>query len=291
MARALRGTGPGTWPEAPPPGPAEAALSDATFREICARIRALTGIVLRDHKRQMVYARLARRLRALGLTDFESYLDHLDRPEGAGEAVELINAITTNLTAFFREPHHFAHLRDRVVRPRMEAGAARFRVWSAGCSTGEEPYSIQMTLAEAGALGRDWDCRVLATDLDSNVLAQAAAGRYPADRIGGIPPALLGRAAIRRPDGGIEMRPEIRAGITFRRLNLIGSWPVRGPFDAIFCRNVLIYFDTETKTDIVGRLAALLAPHGVLYLGHSESLLGDHPALRPCGRTSYGRRP
>jgi chemotaxis protein methyltransferase CheR len=268
----------------------EPGLGEAVFRAISARVHALTGIVLKEHKRQMVHARLARRLRALGLADFESYLALIDSPAGAGEVSELMNAITTNLTSFFREAHHFAHLRDEVLRPRMAAGAARFRIWSAGCSTGEEPYSIQMTLQEVGGLARNWDYRLLATDLDSAVLARATAGVYGADRLQGVPAPLLGAAAQRRPDGSVEMRPELRAPITFRRLNLLHPWPMRGPFDAIFCRNVMIYFDAATKAEIVGRFADLLAPHGVLYLGHSESLLGEHPKLVSSGRTTYRRR-
>lgn len=280
-----------------PEGPAAGSerdgipLSEATFRAISARVHALTGIVLKEHKRQMVFTRLSRRLRALGLEDFDAYLAHLDTPAGAGEVAELINAITTNLTAFFREAHHFEHLRDAVIQPRAAAGAARCRIWSAGCSTGEEPYTIQMTLLAAGLLGRSWDYRLLATDLDSAVLAHAAAGIYGADRVAGVPPALLGQAAARRADGSWEMKREVRAAISFRQLNLLAPFPVRGPFDAIFCRNVLIYFDAETKLDIVDRFADLLAPHGALYLGHSESLLGDHPKLVSCGRTTYRRRP
>jgi chemotaxis protein methyltransferase CheR len=265
-------------------------ISPEAFRAISERVRALTGIVLKDHKRQMVYTRLARRLRALGMADFESYLDHLDTPAGAGEVGELINAITTNLTAFFRETHHFEHLAAEIVRPRMQAGAGRLRIWSAGCSTGEEPYSIQMTLQGEGALARSWDYRLLATDLDSAVLAQAEAGRYPAERLQGIAPARLAQAAERQADGSFVMKRELRAAITFRRLNLLEPFPVRGPFDAIFCRNVLIYFDAETKADIVNRLADLLAPHGALYLGHSESLLGEHAKLVSSGRTTYRKR-
>jgi chemotaxis protein methyltransferase CheR len=265
-------------------------LSEPVFRAVAARVHALTGIVLHEHKRQMVHTRLSRRLRALGLGDFESYLALLDSPGGAAETGAFVNAITTNLTAFFREAHHFTHLRDAVLKPRMAAGAARFRVWSAGCSTGEEPYSIQMTVQEAGGFARAWDYRLLATDLDSDVLARAAAGVYAADRLQGIPPARLAAAALRRPDGAAEMRPELRARIAFRRLNLLEAWPVKGPFDAIFCRNVMIYFDAATKADLVSRFAGLLAPHGALYLGHSESLLGEHPLLVSSGRTTYGRR-
>ncbi len=280
-----RARSPSAGPEA-----SEIALSDATFRAISAKVHTLTGIVLKDHKRQMVYTRLARRLRALGLDDFDAYLGLLDSAEGAGEVGELMNAITTNLTSFFRESHHFDDLRDKVVRPQMQAGTSRFRIWSAGCSTGEEPYTIQMTLLGMGALAHAWDYKLLATDLDSNVLAHAEAGVYAPDRLSGIPGPLLSQATTRHPGGGVEFRRELRAPISFRRLNLLHDWPVKGPFDAIFCRNVLIYFDAETKARIVDRFADLLAPHGALYLGHSESLLGEHRILQSCGRTTYRRR-
>ncbi|WP_118137327.1 protein-glutamate O-methyltransferase CheR [Oceanicella sp. SM1341] len=260
----------------------DAVLTEANFKAIAERVYQLTGIVLKEHKRQMVHTRLSRRLRALGLTDFDSYLRLLDSPESAAEIGELMNAITTNLTSFFRESHHFDHLRSEVIEPCMAKGASRFRIWSAGCSTGEEPYTIQMTMQAAGGLAHRWDYRLLATDLDSNVLARAAAGVYAADRVTGVPPAVLSAAASQRPDGTLEMRPVLKAPIRFRQLNLLHQWPVKGPFDAIFCRNVLIYFDTETKLGIVDRFADLLAPHGALYLGHSESLLGEHPKLLSC---------
>ncbi|RMH52918.1 MAG: chemotaxis protein CheR [Alphaproteobacteria bacterium] len=274
----------------PRPAGGEIPLPDAAFRAIAARIHALTGIVLRDHKRQMVSTRLGRRLRALGLADYDSYLALLDGPQGAAETVELINALTTNLTSFFREAHHFADLRAAVIAPRIAARAGRLRIWSAGCSTGEEPYSIQMTMLEAGALDRPWDYRLLATDLDSAVLARAEAGVYAADRLAGVPPALRAGAFRARPDGSFEVVPALKAAVRFRRLNLLDPWPFRGPFDAIFCRNVLIYFDAATKAALVDRFAEMLTPDGTLYLGHSESLLGDHPRLRPCGRTIYRRR-
>lgn len=265
-------------------------LSLAVFTQIAARVYALTGIVLKDHKRQMVCTRLTRRLRALGLADFESYLVLLDGPEAGDEIGELINAITTNLTAFFREAHHFEHLREDIVTPRMAGDAKRLRIWSAGCSTGEEPYSIQMTLSEAGALSHRWDYKLLATDLDSAVLARAAAGRFAADRVKPIGADRLGRSFSECPDGSYEAKETLRASIRFRRLNLLETWPFSGPFDAIFCRNVLIYFDAETKARLIDRFAEKLAPDGALYLGHSESLLGEHQALTPCGRTTYRRK-
>jgi chemotaxis protein methyltransferase CheR len=270
----------------------EFAMSDDEFRRIADRVLRTAGIVLKDHKRQMVYTRLARRLRALGLSSFAAYLELLDSPAGAAELQDFTNAVTTNLTSFFREAHHFDHLRDAVVAPRLAEGRRRLRIWSAGCSTGEEPYSIALALlGKGGPASRGGaDLRILATDLDTNVLAQAEAGLYRADRAEDVPAALRAGALIRRPPDRVEVAPGLRAAVAFRRLNLLEDWPFRGPFDAIFCRNVLIYFDAETKARLVRRFAEHLDAEGALYLGHSESLLGEHPLLRSEGRTIYRRR-
>lgn len=287
----------------PPAGPAagrrasvpeerEFEMSDAEFRRIAERVFETAGIVLKDHKRQMVYTRLARRLRALGLTSFAAYLELLESPAGTRELQDFTNAVTTNLTSFFRESHHFDHLSDAVIAPRLAEGRRRLRIWSAGCSTGEEPYSVALALlGKGGPAARDGvDLRILATDLDTNVLAQAQAGLYRADRAEDVPAALRPGALIRRPTGQVEIAAAFRAPVAFRRLNLLHDWPFRGPFDAIFCRNVLIYFDAETKARLVRRFAEHLDLGGALYLGHSESLLGEHPLLRSEGRTIYRRR-
>ena len=280
----------------PAPGPAappEFVMSDEEFDRIAMRIRAMSGIVLKAHKRQMVYTRLARRLRALRLTSFTDYLDLLDRPEGAPELEAFSNALTTNLTSFFRESHHFDHLRREILVPRLAEGRRRIRVWSAGCSTGEEPYSIAISALGKGgpAAIPGVDLRILATDLDTTVLARAAGGRYPAARAQDVPAPLRAGAILHRSPEEVEVAPALRAAVAFRRLNLLHVWPFRGPFDAIFCRNVLIYFDSDTKAELVRRFADLLDAGGALYLGHSESLLGEHPLLRSEGRTIYRRRP
>ena len=282
-------------PSRAPSPPAAVAEAEGEFRmspdefvRVADRVFRMTGIVLKDHKRQMVQTRLSRRLRALELGSFADYVALLDGPAGAREAQDFVNAVTTNLTAFFREAHHFEHLRAQVLEPALRAGTARLRIWSAGCSTGEEPYSIAMTAQACGALGRNF--RILATDLDTAVLARAQAGRYRADRLADVPAAHRGafRAAA---EGTCEVAAPLRAAVAFRQLNLLHDWPFRGPFDAIFCRNVLIYFDAETKAALVRRFAELLPPDGALYLGHSESLLGEHPLLISEGRTIYRRRP
>ena len=265
----------------------EQKMSLAEFERVSAMVFKLAGIVLKEHKQQMVNARLTRRIRALSLSSFAEYIDLLEGPKAGEELESFINAVTTNLTSFFREDHHFEHLSSKVLRPLADAGANRIRIWSAGCSTGEEPYSIAMTVLGAPTAGMNWDLKILATDLDTNVLNHAKAGVYNADR-GEAIPAEYGSFTKKTADG-FEMSEKARNLITFRQLNLLEKWPVSGPFDAIFCRNVMIYFDAETKADLVTRFASLLAPHGTLYIGHSEALLGTHPLLVRDGQTTYKR--
>ncbi|MEM6438344.1 MAG: protein-glutamate O-methyltransferase CheR [Pseudomonadota bacterium] len=266
----------------------EFRMTDEEFQRISSLVFSTCGIVLKPHKRQMIYTRLARRLRALGMSSFTAYLDLLESRAGAAEQEEFANAVTTNLTSFFRESHHFDHLRDEVLAPTaIGTGRPRLRLWSAGCSTGEEPYSIALTALASKAADRA-DLRVLATDLDTKVLARAKAGVYAADRVADLSSDM--RAALIRKGGEVQMPLSARQLIAFRRLNLLHDWPFAGPFDAIFCRNVLIYFDAETKAALVERFARMLTPQGVLYLGHSESLLGEHPLLLSEGRTIYRRR-
>lgn len=267
-----------------------AVLSRDQFRAFSDKIHALTGIVLKEHKLPMMQARLNKRLLALDLPDFQTYTDLVIRDGNPEETNEFINALTTNLTSFFRESHHFDHLADEIVSPLIGAGAKRMRIWSSACSTGEEPYSIMMTLDRIGALSTNVDCKLLATDLDSNVLNRASQGLYDASRLKDVPHAILKSTTTQAADGRVQMSERIRAHMTFNRLNLLEKWPINGPFDAIFCRNVLIYFDAEAKASIVDRFSRLLAPHGALYLGHSESLLGEHPILTSLGRTIYRRR-
>ena len=264
-------------------------MSDAEFQRVADKVFEIAGIVLKDHKRQMVYTRLSRRLRALGMTSFTVYMDHLESGAGSREITEFSNAVTTNLTSFFREAHHFDHLRHEVLEPLGKAGKSRIRVWSAGCSTGEEPYSIALTARAAARSMGGADFRILATDLDTNVLAKAKAGIYPEARVADVPSELRSGAMSRR-GADVEMSAQLKSMIAFRQLNLLHAWPFRGPFDVIFCRNVLIYFDAETKAGLVRRYAEALTDDGILYLGHSESLLGEHSLLSSEGRTIYRRR-
>jgi chemotaxis protein methyltransferase CheR len=254
-------------------------------------VKSLTGIHLSDQKRELVYGRLTRRLRALQLRSFAEYRERLERD--AQEVAEFCNAITTNLTSFFREPHHFQYLRDHVLAPlAADRGERRLRIWSAGCSTGEEPYSIAMTILEALPEPDRWDVRILATDLDSDVLARARRGIYPVERTQSLSPARLQRFFRERQEaGGIchQIAPEVAALVTFKQLNLIHALPMRGPLDAIFCRNVVIYFDKETQRDLFARIARLQRPGDILFLGHSESLFKVCDSYALIGKTIHRR--
>ena len=236
----------------------EFRFTDRDFQYLRQLVNRETGIVITPAKREMVYSRLSRRLRALNLADFEDYC-HLLEEDGQGELNAFINAITTNLTSFFREPHHFDHLQNTVVPDLLNknASARRIRIWSAGCSTGEEPYSIAMAMAEV--LPDDsWDCRILATDIDTDVLMKAERGIYPLERVASLSQARLKRWFSRGSganQGLTRVVPELREMITFRRLNLMEEWPVNGPIDVLFCRNVVIYFDKETQRLIFDKFA------------------------------------
>jgi len=265
-------------------------MSDGEFARLADRVLALTGIVLPPHKRQLVISRLCRRLRALGLGGFRAYLAYLASPAGGAETGELINAVTTNQTAFFREGHHFEDMARTLARhPGAAGGRPRRRIWSAACSTGEEAYSIAITALRAGLAGPGAGLRILATDLDTAALARARAGVFPAERVDACPPRFRRDYFETLPDGRLRVTAGARKLITFNQLNLHEPWPVQGPFDAIFCRNVLIYFSPEAKLAIVGRIVALLRPGGTLYLGHSEAMLGDHPQLVSQGHTIFRR--
>ncbi len=273
----------------------EFSLGDEDFNYISSSIYEKTGIVLKDHKKNMVYSRLSRRLRELGVPTFSSYCDLLKSPEGAGEVGYLINAITTNLTKFFRESHHFEHLADVFV-PEMThlfkaRGSNRLRIWSAGCSSGEEPYSIAMTLAQAMPSLKTYDVKILATDLDTSMVAKGKAGLYSSEAIENVSGGLRTRFFTRASGGSqFQASDDMKSLIVFKQLNLLGQWPMSGPFDAIFCRNVMIYFDEATKAKLIARFGKLLRPGGWLYIGHSETLLDTQSKFQLHGRTTYVRR-
>lgn len=266
----------------------EFEFGDRDFRRVCDLIRERVGIALAEGKRDMVYGRLSRRLRALGLRNFKDYLDQLER-DGGDEWQAFTNALTTNLTAFFREPHHFDRLRQELEQRLDEP---HIKLWSCAASTGEEPYSMAITACEAfGTLTPP--VRILATDVDTQVLATAGRGIYSMDRINGLDDALRRRYFQRgtgQHEGFCRVNPALRQLIEFRPLNLLAPrYDVTGPFTALFCRNVMIYFDKPTQRGILSRLVPHLADDGMLYTGHSENYLHAADIIQPCGRTLYRR--
>jgi chemotaxis protein methyltransferase CheR len=270
----------------------EFEFGNEDFEALRKLVKQITGINLSDQKRELVYGRLARRLRALHLKSFAEYRELLAQ-DGGREIVQFCNAITTNLTAFFREPHHFDYLRDHVLLPMVNSGAARrLRIWSAGCSTGEEAYSLAMTVLESVPDLRRWDVRILATDLDSDVLERGRRGVYAEDRFKNVTLQRRSRFFIeRRERDGLyyEATPELKSLISFKQLNLMHPMPMRGPLDAIFCRNVVIYFDKDTQRDLFARVAQLQRPGDLLFLGHSESLFKVSDDYALIGKTVYRR--
>ena len=256
-------------------------LSADQFKQITQRVYDLCGIELRQGKETLVASRLAKRLRALSLPDYDAYLRKLGDDPGGDEVRAMIDVLTTNKTSFMREPRHFDFLREFLCS-RVDAVRSRavldvpLRIWSAGCSSGEEPLTIAMTVRESWPKPIASRARILATDICSQVLARARQGTYTSDVISDIPTALLHRYF--EPEAGSRWRasPSLLSMIGFARLNLMEQWPMRGPFDAIFCRNVMIYFDKKTQEQLVGRFYQLLRPGGYLFVGHSESLTGVH---------------
>jgi chemotaxis protein methyltransferase CheR len=270
----------------------EFEFSHEDFEALRQLVKQITGINLSDQKRELVYGRLARRLRVLQLQSFAQYRDMLAR-DGGREIVQFCNALTTNLTSFFREPHHFDYLREQVLAPLLNSSASRrLRIWSAGCSTGEEPYSIAMTILETLPDLRRWDVRILATDLDSDVLERGRRGLYTEDRLKHLTlqrRARFFRECREREAPCHEVTPELKSLITFKQLNLMHALPMRGPLDAIFCRNVVIYFDKDTQRDLFARVAQLQQPGNLLFLGHSESLFKVSEQYSLIGKTVYRR--
>lgn len=246
------------------------------------------GIALADHKQDMVYNRLVRRLRELGLDSFDEYFRFLDT--SPAEFTQFINALTTNLTAFFREKHHFDFVKERIIPEYISKRNHRLRIWSAGCSLGEESYSLAIALLEAGVDPDSWDAKILATDIDSKVLASATTGVYEQSRVKALPKATVHRWFLKgknQNDGRVKVRPELQSLVSFKHLNLMDEWPMKGPFDFIFCRNVMIYFDQATQINLLNRMADLLCPGGYLFVGHSEALARHQSRFELMGKTIY----
>jgi len=251
----------------------EFPFTQADFDQVAKMLYSDAGIHLQESKVALVYSRLAKRLRLLKLSNFAAYCAFVSSPEGKDERGAMLAALTTNVTRFFREPHHFDLLRDQVLTPLATAAKAgqRVRLWSAGCSTGQEPYSMAMTLLSVIPNAAQLDVRILASDIDPNVVATARAGAYNDEAVSPVPASLRDKYMKRdRANGGWVANDELKSLIAFRQLNLIGDWPMKGRFDAIFCRNVVIYFDDATQDRIWARFRAAMAPHARLYVGHSE---------------------
>ncbi len=266
-------------------------LDRRTFERVRGLIHRRAGIALGDSKHAMVQGRLAKRLRALRMDSLPAYLDGLDSDPQADEWQHFTNALTTNLTAFFREPHHFEHLAEQLRQARDQA---LFRIWCSASSTGEEAWSIAMIADEVGRQGPR-RVEIIASDIDTQVLNTAAQGVYPLDRIEGLSMARRQRFFLkgRGPNTGLcRIRPGVCDRVSFCQVNLLApSWPVEAPLDAVFCRNVMIYFDKPSQRDLVRRFGALIRPDGFLYVGHSESQFHCEDMFEMVGRTSYRRLP
>ncbi len=267
----------------------EFEFTHGDFARVRALLYKLAGISLNESKRNMVYSRLSRRLRERRLESVSSYLD-LVEAGGEAERQAFVNSLTTNLTRFYREPHHFPILAEVVKRAVRERGAVR--LWCAAASTGEEPWTMAITALEAIGASRA-SLEILASDIDTQVLATARAAMYGAGIAEDIPEGLLKRwfqAGTGAREGLLRVRPEVQAHVKFLQVNLLApDWPVKGPFDAIFCRNVMIYFDRPTQQRLLERFAPMLGPDGRLFVGHSENLGYARSLFEGCGRTVYVR--
>jgi len=248
------------------------------FRQIASILLKDAGIALGEAKAPLVYSRLVKRMRRLGVENFKRYCELVETEEGDGERHHMIAALTTNVTRFFREPHHFEHLKKRVLPDLLEDArrGGRLRIWSAGCSTGEESYSIALTILSLMRDAPRFDIKILATDINKLVLAHGRQGVYSE---AALAPVLRQQRAdwfapLRGDEGekAWQVGDELRALVAFRELNLMADWPMKQAYDAIFCRNVLIYFEDSTRTQIWNRFVGLLAPRGCLYVGHSERI-------------------
>lgn len=264
-------------------------FNEQDFARVKKMVYDFAGIDLNDSKKSLVYNRLSKRIRFLGLSSFKAYLDYVVE-QGESEFVHLINAITTNLTFFFRENHHFEYLADTVIPKLIKENqkTKKIRIWSAGCSTGEEPYSLAIVLKET--VPADWDARVIATDLDTNVVETGQAGVYKDDRLKGVSESRKKRWFLKGTgsmQGWIKVKPELQEIIDFGQINLMNDWPIKEKLDVIFCRNVVIYFDKPTQSKLFDRYANQMADSGYLFVGHSESLYKVCNRFELLGKTIY----
>jgi chemotaxis protein methyltransferase CheR len=280
-------------PDAAPSANREYPFTRRDFRQIAAMLYDDCGIQLSDMKAPLVYGRLVKRLRALGIENFRRYCALVDGAEGAEERQRMTAELTTNVTAFFREPHHFEHLKTEVLSKLVEGvrRGGRLRIWSAGCSSGEEAYSIALSILEVMPDAPRLDVRVLATDINQPVLAQGQRGEYDETDLRPVSRRMLADWFVPERDAtGIKtwtVGEELKTLVAFRKLNLLSSWPMKMTYQAIFCRNVLIYFDEERRLATWRRMTPLLAQDGRLYIGASERIRDPESPLRPDGVTTY----
>lgn len=271
----------------------EYPLTRRDLSEIAAMIYSDAGIALNETKASLVYSRLSKRLRQIGMRSFRDYCAFVGSSDGVAERREMLSSLTTNFTRFYRENHHFEHLRKDVLPDlitRARAGG-RVRIWSAGCSDGQEPYSIALLVLQCFPEAASLDFKILASDIDPKILALARAGIYDDTALESVDPAIRKQLFSKVSDRKFRIDDRVKALITFRELNLMSAWPFRGPFDVIFCRNVVIYFDEPTQARIWTRYAEMLPVGGVLYIGHSERLWGEaKERFDSAGITTYRYR-
>lgn len=277
----------------------ELKLTERDFKTVQKLIFDFAGISLSNSKQVMVHGRLAKRVRHLNLSSYSEYIDIIVGGKDRDETTKFINALTTNKTDFFREKYHFHFLSKTVfpaLREKANAGhPKKLRIWCSASSTGEEPYTIAITTREFFGINTDWDIRILASDIDTDVLSKASAGVYEADRLADVPLHIRQNyftRASRSEESPWTVKPVLRDLITFRRINLQETpWQINTQFDIIFCRNVMIYFNAETQSALIERFAEKLDPEGHLIIGHSESLFGISNRFKPLGETIYGFAP
>jgi chemotaxis protein methyltransferase CheR len=267
----------------------ELPLNDDVFERFRVLVYRECGINLTDQKRTLFSCRLQQRLKQLGLKSFQDYYDLVVGGSDDAELTTMLDYISTNQTEFFREPHHFTFLRERVL-PELTIDKT-VRIWSTACSSGEEPYSIAMTLSDSIAFSSTWNCRVLASDISTRMLAKAAAGQYSHARTNSLPPDLVRRHFLLGRGNQtdlVKVKPHIVNMVVFRRINLMDDrYPIKSLLDAIFCRNVMIYFDRETQAAVLARLSRYLKPGGYLFIGHAETMLGISDSFHYVAPTIY----
>ncbi|MEM7619437.1 MAG: protein-glutamate O-methyltransferase [Pseudomonadota bacterium] len=270
----------------------EYAFEHEDFKKLAAIVYETSGITLGDHKKDMVYGRLSKRLRQLQIPTFSQYINYILNQENTFEVEQLINAITTNLTHFFREKHHFDHMKDVVIPNLAKQNVTKIRMWSAACSSGLEPYSMAMTAQSSLASHRSCDLKILATDLDTKMLQTARTGLYDVGLLKDIPENYreMYTKTNKSYNGRFEIKANLRSLIHFNQMNLMREWPMKGQFDIVFCRNVLIYFNNEDKAQIISKLINKLKVGGYLYMGHAESILNPPETLQSVAPTTYQRR-